>query len=381
MAGKKIKKIAYLTGTRADFGLMTPVLEAIDKSGFFDLQVFATGMHLMPRFGLTIKEVKKEFPHAVEIKAIFSSDKKKSYEDFVGKLSPLLFKNFSRYKPDLVLVLGDRIEMLCAAKAATRLGVTLAHIQGGDKTTTVDDAIRHKITKLSHIHFVATKDSATRVRKIGEDSKRIFIVGSPGIDVIKSAGLFTRKEICSKLNLNPNKKFILVTQHPVSENVGGSGRQMRATLNAVKSFKFPVIAIYPNADPGSGGIIKEIEKERKNPLFRISKSLSYKDFLSLEKESAVWVGNSSAGVIESASFGIPVVNVGKRQCGRPHGSNVIDIGYNKKEIIGAIKKCLTDKKFIAKAKKSKNSWGGGHTAERVIKILKRVRINQDFLNK
>lgn len=319
MMNKKIKKIAYLTGTRADFGLMTPVLKAIQKDKAFDLKLFITGMHLMPRFGLTIKNVEEEFPSAARVKAVFSSDNKKSVGKFIGALMPRLFKEFSKYKPNLVLVLGDRIEMLCAAVAATYLDVPVAHIHGGDKTTTVDDVIRQAITKLAHLHFVATKDSAARVKKMGEDSKKIFEVGAPAIDVIKKMRLPSRKKICFILNLDSKQKFILVTQHPVSEDVDGAGRQMKNTLSAVKEIGLPAVVIYPNADPGSPAIIKEIEKERKNPLFRIFKSLSHKNFLSLEKEAAVWVGNSSAGVIESASFKTPVVNVGKRQFGRPHG--------------------------------------------------------------
>ncbi len=381
MVNKKIKKIAYLTGTRADFGLMTPVLKAMQKDGAFNLKVFVTGMHLMPRFGLTIKEVKKDFPGAVRVNAVFSSDDKKSVGNFIGALIPKLFKEFSRYKPDIILVLGDRIEMLCTAIVATNLGIPLVHIHGGDKTTTKDDAMRHAITKLSHLHFAATKNSASRIKKMGEDNKRIFVVGAPAIDIIKKARLFTRKQICQKLNLDPKQEFILVTQHPVSEDIKGAEWQMRNILDVVKKFGLPVVVIYPNADSGSDAMIKEIEKEGGNHLFRILKSLPYKNFLSLEKEAAAWVGNSSAGVIESTSFKTPVVNVGKRQFGRPHGENVLDVEYKKKEITRAIKKCLCKRRFIAKAKRAKNPWGEGRAAEKVIKILKRIRINKNFLNK
>lgn len=373
MENRKIKKIAYLTGTRADFGLMTPVLKAIQKDSSFNLKVFITGMHLMPKFGMTAKEVEREFPDVVRVNSVFSSDDKKSVGEFIGALMPRLFKEFSEYGPDLILILGDRIEMLCAAIVATQLSVPVAHIHGGDKTTTVDDAIRHAITKLAHLHFVATKDSATRVRKMGEDKKKIFLVGAPAIDMIKKTRLLSRGRICSILKLDPKQKFVLVTQHPVSEEVGGAGRQMKNTLDAVKEIGLPAVVIYPNADPGSAAMIKEIEKERENPLFRIFKSLPYKNFLSLEKEAAVWVGNSSAGIIESASFGTPVVNVGKRQFGRPHGANVLDVGYNKKEIVRAIKKCLLNKVFIAKIKKIKNPWGDGHAAEKIVKVLKRLK--------
>lgn len=378
MADKKIKKIAYLTGTRADFGLMTPVLSAIKKDSAFNLKVFATGMHLMPQFGLTVKEVKKEFPHVVRLNAVFSSDKKKSYKDFIRKLSPLLFKNFSRYKPDLMLVLGDRVEMLCVAIVARFLGIPIAHIHGGDKTTTIDDTMRNLITKLSSLHFPATAQSAKRVKSLGVDPRHIYVVGTPAIDVIKKMPLYSRQEICSRIGLHPKRKFILVTQHPVSENIDGSSRQMKATVEAVKFFSLPTVIIYPNADPGSAAMIKKIENERKNSLFRIFKSLPYKDFLSLEKEAAVWIGNSSAGILESASFGTPVVNIGKRQFARPHGANVLDVGYKRRDIIRAIDRCLFDKKFIDRTKKTKNLWGDGFAAKRITAILKKLSIDKNF---
>ena len=373
MAHKKIKKIAYLTGARADFGLMSPVLKALQKDKDFDLKLFITGMHLMPAFGLTAKNVESEFLNTVRVKAVFSLNDKKSIGQFIGELMPRLFKEFARYRPNLVLVLGDRIEMLCAAVAATYLGLPIAHIHGGDKTTTVDDVIRQAITKLAHLHFVATKDSASRVRKMGEDSKKIFVVGAPAIDVIKKAWLPSREKICSVLKLDPRQKFVLVTQHSVSEDVKGSKRQMKNVLGAVKEIGLPVVVIYPNVDPGAFAIIKEIEKERKNPLFRIFKNLTHKNFLSLEKEAAVWVGNSSAGIIESTSFGTPVVNIGKRQFGRPHGTNVLDVDYNKKEIVRAIKKCLLNKIFITKIKKIDNPWGSGQAAGKIIGVLKKLK--------
>lgn len=273
MKNKKIKKIAYLTGTRADFGLMTPVLKAIQKDRSFNLKVFVTGMHLMPKFGLTAREVKKEFSNAVRVSAVFDSDSKKSLEFFKKKLIPLLEKKFFMYKPDLVLVLGDRMEMLCAAIAARHLGVPIAHIHGGDKTTTLDDERRYVITKLSQIHFAATDDSARRLKKAGIDKKQIFVTGAPAIDIIKKTRLVGRKKFFAKLGLNPAKKVILITQHPVSEAIGHSAHQVRQTIAAAKTFRIPIVIIYPNADPGSTAIIKEIAKERKNLFFRIFKSL------------------------------------------------------------------------------------------------------------
>ena len=173
----------------------------------------------------------------------------------------------------------------------------------------------------------------------------------------------------------------MITQYSVNEEFNDAGRQIKETLAAVKSFGLSVVAIYPNADPGGREIIKVIEKERKNPLFRIFKGLGHKDFLALEREAAVWVGNSSAAMIESSSFKTPVVNIGARQRGRQRGGNVIDVGYSRAEIKKAIAKSLYDKKYLAGFKKIKNPWGDGKTGQRVAKILEDLEINQKLLTK
>ncbi|OGF64188.1 UDP-N-acetyl-D-glucosamine 2-epimerase, UDP-hydrolysing [Candidatus Giovannonibacteria bacterium RIFCSPHIGHO2_01_FULL_45_24] len=376
-----MRKIAYVSGTRADFGLMTPVLRAIQKSRKLKLELYATGMHLMPRFGRTFDEVKKQFPAALAVPAIFSSDDRTGMARFAGDFLKKIAAIFEKRMPDIVLILGDRVEMLLTAAAALYLGVPVAHIHGGEKTLTVDEVARHAITKIAHIHFAATKESAERIRKMGEEPCRTHIVGAPALDVILNEKLPTRAELFKKLGLNPEEKIILITQYSVNEEFNDAGRQIKETLAAVKSFGLSVVAIYPNADPGGREIIKVIEKERKNPLFRIFKGLGHKDFLALEREAAVWVGNSSAAMIESSSFKTPVVNIGARQRGRQRGGNVIDVGYSRAEIKKAIAKSLYDKKYLAGFKKIKNPWGDGKTGQRVAKILEDLEINQKLLTK
>lgn len=381
MATKIKKKIAYITGIRADFGLMTPVLRAIKNNPNLELKVFATGIHLMPEFGATVQIVEELFPNTERIDATFDSDERIGAARFCGKFTKKIAEALASYLPDIILVLGDRPEMLCAALAGLYLRIPVAHVHGGDKSSTVDDSARHVITKLSSIHFPATKEAAKRVEKMGEDKSRIHIVGAPALDVILNTNLSSRNELFKQLRLDPKQKVILVTQHPVSEDTEHSAEQMLETMSAVKKFNLPIVVILPNADAGGRKMIGEINKEKNNQMFHIFSNLEYSQFLALEREAAVWVGNSSAMMIESPSFHTPIVNVGKRQLGRLRGKNVIDVGYDRKEIIKAIKKSLNDKKYIAKIAQIKNPWGDGKTGPRIAKILGKLVIDSKLLNK
>ena len=377
----KKKKIAYITGTRADFGLMTPVLRAIQKSKKLSLEIYLTGSHLMKKLGSTGQEVLKEFPDAKIVPAIFPHSDW-GMAEFTGNFITKLTKKLSSDKPDLVLVLGDRVEMLCTAVACTYLGIPIGHIHGGDKSTTVDDSARHAITKLAAIHFPATEEAAQRIRKMGEETRRIHIVGAPALDAILNKDLPSRKKLFGQLGLDPNQKLILLTQHPVTENYERAGQQVRETISAIKNFNMPVIATYPHPDKGGKRIIDVLEKEKTvNPRFHVFPSRPYHQFLALEREASVWLGNSSAQVIESASFKTPVVLVGNRQDGRLRGKNVIKTGHDRKEISKAIHKSLYDKKYLAKLAKITNPWGDGKTGPRVAKILENIKIDDRLLTK
>ena len=379
---QKIKrKIAYFTGTRADFGLMTSILEALDKSEHFSLQIFATGTHLMPRFGKTIAEVQKLFPTTKQLPATLKGDNSTSVANFISHLLPQVIRGLHVYEPDIVLTLGDRPEMLCVAIACWYLGIPTAHIHGGDKSMTVDDSSRHAITKLSHLHFPATKESARRITKLGEETWRIHTIGAPALDQILHASLPNRVQLCRNLGLDPGKKFILLTQHPVSEALNQARKQIRETIAAIKKFGLPIVAIYPHPDPGGRKIIAEIDKEKKNNLWRIFPTIDHANFLALEREAAVWVGNSSAAMIESASFHTPVVMVGLRQQGRLCGKNVISVYYDRRKIIFAITKSLNDITYLKKLARIENPWGDGHAAEHLTRILKHVPIDNRLLHK
>lgn len=377
----KKKKIAYLTGTRADFGLMTPVLSKIKKSRKLKLFIYVTGMHLMKEFGLTVKEVKKFSQSVKKVDAIYKADDRESMafflSDFLDKFTRILKKD----KPDLLLVLGDRVEMLGAALSATYLGIPVAHIHGGDKTLTVDELARHAITKLASIHFVANDTAFKRVEMMGEDRWRIHKVGAPALDAIKNEKLPGRKELFSFLKIENPKRIILILQHPVSIEESHARAQIRETILAAKIFNETIILIYPNADAGGRKMIKEIERFPRSENFYTFRSLPFRYFLSLQKEASVIVGNSSSGMIESSSFGTPVVNIGTRQTGRERGDNIIDVGYNRAEIAMAIERSLNNESYRNLVRKSKNPWGDGNASKLIVEELEKLKIDEKLLAK
>lgn len=377
----KKRKIAYISGTRADFGLMTPVLLAIGRSPRFSLRVYATGMHLMPEFGKTWKEVVNVFPNARQIPAVFKSHAQEGIAEFAGAFLPKIVSAFERDRPDFVLLLGDRAEQLMTATACLYLGIPTGHLHGGEKTHTVDELARHAITKLASLHFTSTKETARRLAALGEKHRRIFITGAPALDTIARSKLPSPNTLRTKLGLAPRERFILLTEHPVSEEWREAGQQMREILAAVKEFKMPVVIVYPNADTGGALIIKEINRERRNPLFRIFRSVPFAEFLALERDAAVWVGNSSALMLESASFKTPAVHVGTRELGREHGGNVLMVGYDRREIAWAIRKSLSDAAYLRRIGKVNNPWGSGKAAERIVHILETHTLNSRLLSK
>ncbi len=377
----KRKTVAYISGTRADFGLMTPILKAIHNHSDLELLSYATGMHLMPAYGETIHEVEAMFPDTKRIEAVFGIKDPTGTVRFAADYFHKITDELIQTKPEIILILGDRIEMLYSALAAFSLGVPIAHVHGGDKTQTVDDAYRHAITKLAHVHLPATQEAADRIKKLGEEEWRIHLVGAPALDAILHEKLPTREELFRDLGLDLGDKVILVTQHPVSEDTDGSSSQINETLEAVKSFNLPVVVTYPNADTGSQAMIDVIERERQNSKFKIFKNLAYTNFLALEREATVWVGNSSGAMIESASFGTPVVNIGGRQAGRARGANVIDVHYDRDQIRRAIERSLNDLDYRATLKNIVNLWGDGQTGGRVANILANLEINRRLLEK
>jgi UDP-hydrolysing UDP-N-acetyl-D-glucosamine 2-epimerase len=372
-----MKKILYISGTRADYGLMRTVLARIDKAPDLKLEIIATGMHLMPEFGNSVDEIVHDGFTIHKVSVLHERDTRESMAEFVGELVVSLTKKVSEIRPDLILLLGDRGEMLAGAIVGTYTGVPVAHIHGGEITSTVDEPVRHAITKLAHLHLPATKKSARRIIRMGEDPGRIHVVGAPGLEPILTGAFTPQERLIRKFRINPDKPLVLVVQHPVSDEVADAARQMRSTLNAVSGLHHQALVLYPNADAGGRQMIGVIEEFCRNePLIQAHKNLYHDDYLGLLKIASVLVGNSSSGIIEAPSFHLPVVNIGTRQESRERAGNVIETGYSTPEISAAIKKALEDAAFLRKVKKCKNPYGSGDSAGKIVDLLLEVNLRK-----
>jgi UDP-hydrolysing UDP-N-acetyl-D-glucosamine 2-epimerase len=302
--------------------------------------------------------------------------------EFVGNLIVYLTKKVREIRPDIILLLGDRGEMLAGAIVGNYTGIPVAHIHGGEITSTVDEPVRHAITKLAHLHLPATKKSARRIIRMGEKTSRVHVVGAPGLESILS-GVFTPKaKLVKKYRIKPHQPLVLVVQHPVSAEVADAAQQMRATLTAVAGLQYQALVMYPNADAGGRQMIGVIEDFcRKNHMIHAYKNLPHDDYLGLLKIASVLVGNSSSGIIEAPSFHLPVVNIGTRQEGRERAGNVIETGYTEQEISAAIKKAISDQMFLQKLRRCRNPYGSGDSSRRIVDVLRHITFIKNDIQK
>lgn len=332
---------------------MRQILKKIDSDSQFNLLLLATGMHLLPEFGQTINEVKKEFPKVKIISATYKDDNRLSQARFLSQCCRLVTETLQQEKPDLVLVLGDRAEQLAMAQTTAYLAIPVIHLHGGEHTTTIDNKTRNAITMLADYHLPATKKSAEKLISMGIKPEKIKVVGAPGLEEIINLTKAVKKE------------FLVVLQHPDEQNQN-AGKQITATLEAVLSFNLPVKIIYPNSDPGGRQIIKVIQAygEKYPDKFEALPNLTHEAYLKLLSQARALIGNSSSALIEAPSLGLMAVNIGPRQKGREKAENVIDADYDQKSIILAIKAAL-----IKKPNRENNPYGDGQTSQRVLKFL------------
>ena len=366
-----LKRVLYITGTRADYGLMHETLKVLNKDECIHLDIVATGMHLMDEFGYSLDEIKNDDFNLHVINQTFKKDDESSMSEFIGNLIVDLTKLMGELKPDIVLLLGDRGEMLAGAIVASYLQIPVAHIHGGDVSSTVDDSARHAITKLSNIHFPATEKSASRIKQMGENPDNVFVVGAPGLDsIIKTKDTIDENYLKNKYDIT--KDFVLVLQHPVSLEVENSAFQIQQTLNAVMSTDYQIILVYPNADAGGRAMIDKINEYDVDAY----KNIPHDDFIGLLSLASVLIGNSSSGIIESSSFKLPVINIGTRQSGREKAQNVIDVGYDAGEILNALDYIKTDE-YQNILDECVNPYGDGNACIMICEILKGIEIDLD----
>lgn len=373
-----MRKILYVTGTRADYGLMRHALGVIALQSGLKLEVAVTGMHLMREFGMTVKQIRKDGFKIRRIDAVYDGDDQGAMARFTGKFILLFTQKLKVIKPDIILVLGDRAEMLAAATAGVYSGLPVAHIHGGDISSTVDEISRHAITKLAHLHFPATGVSASRIARMGEERWRIHTVGAPGHDGITAQARHTKNDLAKKFQLDLSRPLILAVQHPVTSEISAAGGQMRETMEALRKLKVQAVVVFPNADAGSRKMIQVIERYRKLPFLRIYKNIPRDEFLSLMKFASVMLGNSSSAIIEAAAFGLPVVNIGTRQEGRERAKSVIDCGCDCAKIIKAVRSCMRRR---SSGHKQDNPYGAGNAGKKIARILKNIPIDKRLLQK
>lgn len=374
----KKRKIVAITGTRAEYGLATSIFRSIDNHPNLELGLIATGMHLSRKFGYTVKEIEKDkFKIVARIKNLFPEDTGIAMAKSIGKCMLDTIEILEKSKPDILLVLTDLGHTLAGAIVGAYMNIPVAHVHGGDVSGTVDEPARHAITKLSHIHFAATKKSAERILKMGEEPWRIYTVGAPGLDSILNEKIISPKKLAKKFNLDLSAPIILVVQHPVTTEVEDAEEQMKKTMEVIKELGHQSIVIYPNADAGGRKIIKVIEQYKKYGFIKIYKNLPRFVYLGFMNIANVMVGNSSSGIIEAPSFHLPVINIGTRQSGRERSINVIDVDHDKK----AIKKAIYDKKFREEVKRCKNPYGDGKAGIRIANILSKIKIDKKMLQK
>lgn len=378
-----MRTIGVVTGSRSDYGSVRPILRAIQESPQLRLHLFVTGMHLAPEFGLTVRVIEADgFEIGDRIEMLLSSDTPEGIAISMGVGTAGFAHAYARVRPDLVVVIGDRFEMLAAALAALPFKIPVAHLHGGELTQgAIDDALRHSLTKLSHLHFAATDDAARRIIQMGEEPWRVTVSGAPSLDTLRTVTALGPEELSAQYGLQLQRAPLLVTYHPVTLEYEQTEWQVRELLGALEACGFSTVFTAPNADT-NGRIITRLMQEfvDRAPAARLITNLGTPGYAGLMRRAAAMVGNSSSGIIEAPSFELPVVNIGTRQQGRARAENVIDVGYRREDILEGIRRA-TAPEFRARLRGRSNPYGDGHAAEVIVQRLRDVPVDHDLIAK
>lgn len=378
-----MRTIGVVTVARSDYSLYRPLLREIQKNRSLRLRLFVGGAHLSPEFGHTVLEIEKDaFPIEERIEMLMSSDTPAGVAQGLGVGVMGFSRVFARTRPDVLVLLGDRWEMFAAAAAAVPFNIPLAHIHGGESTEgAIDEALRHAMTKMSHLHFVALPRYRNRLIRMGEDPRRVFVTGAPALDNFRTLSLLGAAALAKRLNLRPDPPPLLVTYHPSTLTPAGTERRVRGFLRALGTIRRPMVISYPNADAQGRTILQAFRRfEGGHPGVRLVPNLGPRVYYSLLRWAGAMVGNSSSGIIEAASFGLPVLNVGDRQRGRWHGANVVDVGDDVRSLRAGLARVL-DPAFRRSLRGMANPYGDGNTAPRIVQVLATVDLGPALTTK
>jgi len=379
-----MRRIAVFSGNRAEYGLLFPIIRAMKDRGDLDVRVVVSGAHLSEPFGRTMDEILDD---GIEITATADlgvqggsvKEQTLSLARGIGQFSEIL----DALGPDISLVYADRMEGFAAAIASFEMNIPVAHVEGGDLTEggTHDDSVRHAMTKLAHLHFTTSLEAAERVKRLGEEEWRVVFAGLPTLDTIRRNELTPPEETCREFALDRARPILVFTQHPVSTEPDKARAQVVESLEALKAVGAQTVITYPNSDPGSQAIIDAFGAYEAVPHFQFHKSLGRRRYLGLLNVAWAVVGNSSSGIKETPSFGIPCVNVGTRQLGRLRAENVIDAGYDRDAIARAVSAALHDEETRTRARKCSKPYGEGRCGEIVAARLAEVPLGERLLRK
>jgi len=379
-----MRTIAVVSTSRADYGILRPVLQRIEGDPELILRLIITGSHILPAFGYTKSEILEDgFEITHEVEMVLESDTPEAVGVSMGEATAGFSRALAMVRPDILLVLGDRYEMHAAAVAALPATIPVAHIHGGEVTEgAIDESLRHSITKLSHLHFVANNIYARRVLQLGEEKWRITVSGSPTLDSVLGHNPLPLEELEALVGMSlPERGFLIATFHPETVEWESVTNQVAEVIRGLDQADLPVLFTYPNADTG-GMVLRKIiiEAIEQRPSWRGVENLGTRAYFTILSRAAAMVGNSSSGLIEAPSFGLPAVNVGSRQDGRVRGPNVIDVPCEAGAIAEAIR-VARQPEFRSFIEGVRNPYGDGHASDLIVRRLKEVPLNKELVTK
>jgi UDP-hydrolysing UDP-N-acetyl-D-glucosamine 2-epimerase len=377
-----MRKILIATVGRSDYSIYRSIMEKIDVSPTLDYSLLVSGAHLS-KIGHTVDEIKADQrPIAVEIPLSETSPDQASMAAAMGQAIIGVAEYYSRTRPDILVVLGDRFEMFAIVAATVPFNIPIAHIHGGELSFgAVDDVFRHAITKMSHLHFAATQEYAERIVRMGEEPSRVTVSGAPSLDNVRLTSLPSRADLESRFGIPLARPPLLVTFHPVTRQFGDAEKQIEALLSALSRINAPMVFTAPNADSGGAVIrhhIAEFVAARSDRY--LVESFGGLNYLAMLREAAIVIGNSSSGLIETPSFKVPAVNIGDRQKGRTRGMNVIDAPAEAEAIFEGVQKALSNA-FRDTLRDTANPYGDGFAAEKIVRVLETTDTNESFIAK